>query len=103
MAESIGSSRPVRRMRHEGLALVAVAWLGCAPSHSVSDEANPLPGLTVTDDKVEQQLIQSDVVFAGDVIDFYRSPPPVEPHGDYFAPVTFRVLRVFTSSSRETA
>jgi hypothetical protein len=94
MGRSIASSRP--SFRHtERLGIAGCLFLACAAATRIPTESTTIPGQEVTEQELAAQLASSDLVFAGRVVDYYRWPPAVEPHAEYFAPVTYRILRVF--------
>lgn len=77
------------------LRVTACFALACATRPPASIETTCLPGKNVAGEQIGRVFARSDLVFSGTVIDYYPWPPPVEPHGDSFAPVTYQVLQVF--------
>jgi hypothetical protein len=83
-AASTRSSRPGRGF------VLSLALSAC--TGTFRPEARPIPGQVVSDEKLDRAWSEADVVFVGVAVAFSSEPPTIEPLGDYFKPVTFRVL-----------
>ena len=79
---STTSVRPGRRFRTGALAAVLISCAGVAT----------IPGQQVTGAKLSREWSAADTVFVGIAVDYSPDSPPIEPHDDYFTPITYRVL-----------